>query len=75
MSRKSNCSIPGNPYKLKSHAVDFAPAGVIAKGDKGGRRMKLSDGELGDVFGIDLSAPRKSVNIWQNARKIKPRKP
>lgn len=32
-------------------------AGVIAKGVKGGRRMKLSDGELGDVFGIDVAAP------------------
>lgn len=30
-------------------------AGVIAKGDKGGRHMKLSDGDLGDVFGIELA--------------------
>ena len=32
-------------------------SGVIARGEKGGRHKKLSVGDLGDVFGIELTAP------------------
>lgn len=32
-------------------------SGVIAAGEKGGKHKKLSDGDLGDVFGIELAAP------------------
>ncbi len=32
-------------------------AGVIAKGEKGGKHKKLSNGDIGEVFGIELAAP------------------
>ncbi len=32
-------------------------AGVIAKGEKGGRHWKLSEGDLGEVFGIEFAGP------------------
>jgi uncharacterized Zn finger protein len=32
-------------------------ASVIAQGEKGGKHKKLSDGDLADVFGIELAAP------------------
>jgi len=43
--------------------------GVIAKGEKGGKHKKLSDGDLGDVFGIELAAPSAAAKAAP--RKIK----
>ena len=36
-------------------------AGVIAKGEKGGKHKKLSDGDLGEVFGIDLAGSSRTA--------------
>lgn len=36
-------------------------SGVIAAGGKGGKHKKLSDGDLGDVFGIELAAPSSAA--------------
>ncbi|MFI5362548.1 MAG: SWIM zinc finger family protein [Elusimicrobiota bacterium] len=37
-------------------------AGVIAKGEKGGRHRKLSEGDLGEVFGIELAGPARPAS-------------
>ncbi|MFI5349494.1 MAG: hypothetical protein ACHQ2Z_08115 [Elusimicrobiota bacterium] len=63
-------------------------AGVIAKGEKGGKHKKLSEGDLGEVFGIELAgqsvaakaAPRaigetKVVGRLKNSHKSKARRP
>jgi uncharacterized Zn finger protein len=34
-------------------------AGVIAKGEKGGKHRKLADGDLGEVFGIEIAGTAK----------------
>lgn len=43
-------------------------SGIVARGEKGGKHKKLSDGDVGDVFGIELAAPSAT------AEKVAPRK-
>lgn len=49
-------------------------AGAIAKGEKGGKHRKLSTGDLGAVFGIELaaSAPAEPVAALRKSKTAKP---
>jgi len=43
-------------------------AGVIARGEKGGKHRKLSNGDLGEVFGIELAAPPRKFEAAEPQR-------
>ncbi|HBL18611.1 MAG: hypothetical protein A2X36_14960 [Elusimicrobia bacterium GWA2_69_24] len=50
--------------------VGSAQAGsVIARGKKGGKHKKLADGDLGEVFGIELAAPPRKAHSARGGRR------